>query len=103
MLELNLKILEQLADAVKARGARLIVADASRYFEPGSSELAGQLEKLCEEQTLGYVSLSAALLDANARRVATSWPRDGHFNRAGNELFADVLFRWLVAHGRKPA
>ena len=95
---LNLLILEELQRATARAGTRLAVVDASRYL--GSREdCAQRLRGFCADHGLGYVPLSDDLLEANAAGVATQWRHDGHFNRAGNEIFAESLGRWLEASG----
>jgi lysophospholipase L1-like esterase len=41
-------------------------------------------------------------VQANRNGRATRWPHDGHFNEAGNEIFADALSEWLTAHVAGP-
>ena len=94
-LDINLKILSELGDAVQARGGRLGIADASLYFEPGDTAVAAALERLCKDRGLDYIPLANRLLDANQAGQQTRWPHDGHFNEAGNRVFAEALFDWV--------
>jgi hypothetical protein len=32
---------------------------------------------------------------AHRQRISTHWPHDGHFNEAGNAIFADSMYEWL--------
>jgi hypothetical protein len=43
------------------------------------------------------VPLAEPLLAANRGGRPTRWPHDGHFNEAGNEIFADALYAWMAA------
>ncbi len=48
------------------------------------------------QQDLGYVPLSDDLLAANLGGTSTRWRYDLHFNEAGNRLFADAIYRWVI-------
>lgn len=90
-LEINLRVIGELASAVSAAGARLYVADASSYFEAGDAPVAERLKRLCAERDLVYIPLAERLLQANRAGEATRWRHDGHFNDAGNRIFAEAM------------
>jgi lysophospholipase L1-like esterase len=94
-LDINLKVVAELGDQLKASGARLAVADASLYFEPRDAAVAQALERLCKDRGLEYIPLSNRLLEANRAGEKTRWAHDGHFNEAGNRIFAEALFDWV--------
>jgi hypothetical protein len=82
---------------VQLTGTKLTIVDAFEYFDPQTAELSEAIRELCEQHGIGFVSLSQRLLAANARGVATRCRYDGHFNEAGNELFAEAMFEALSA------
>lgn len=101
-LAINLKILETLNEEVSKTGARLIVVDASRYFNPTSTTLAARLQEFSAAKNLGYIPLYQDLMAANGRGLITRWQYDGHFNDAGNEMFAEAMRRWLKQTRKMP-
>ena len=99
---LNLQILAELGRQVERADAQLILVDVSRYMSHPSSALPETLRPFCARRRIGYVDLSEPMLAANDAGVSTRWRHDGHFNEAGNEIFARVLFEWLaprLGHG----
>ncbi len=102
ILALNLRILAELGRQVEQADAQLILVDVSRYLAHPNSALPDTLRAFCARQRIGYVDLSEPMLAANDAGVSTRWRHDGHFNEAGNELFARLLFEWLaprLGHG----
>ena len=95
-LAVNLRILEDLGRQVREAGARFVVVDVARYFEPHSTALSTELEKLCSTQGFGYISLSDPLNQASLDGIPTHWKHDGHFNETGNRIFAEAMYRWIV-------
>ena len=95
-LALNLRIVEELGRQVREAGARLVVVDVVRYFNPQSNTLSTGLEKLCTAQGFGYISLSDLLTQANRDGIPTHWNHDGHFNETGNRIFAQAMYQWIV-------
>ncbi len=95
LLDVNLRIIEELGRKIDSLGSRLIILDASRYF--GDSEtVATALKGICVKHNFGYIALYDDLLKANANGVATRWRTDGHFNEAGNDILARAFFHWLT-------
>lgn len=97
LLAVNLRILEVLARQVKGRGGRMVLADAGSYFGT-PSKTSEALKRLCNEHEIGYVPLGDRLLEANRTGRATRWAHDGHFNEAGNQVFAASLSEWMTEH-----
>ena len=97
LLAVNLRILEELARQIRARGGQLVLADACSYFgaPAGTSEA---LTRLCREHAIGCVPLGDRLREENQSGRVTHWAHDGHFNEAGNQVFAASLFDWMAAH-----
>jgi len=94
VLELNLKLLETLKGEVDHAGARLILADPSRYFgDDRSVSLA--LEKFAFDHDAGYVPVYAQLIAARDNGQKTAWKHDGHFTDAGNVIFANSVYDWI--------
>ena len=102
VLRLNLKILEVLAEKVRDHGATLAVVDAARYFHPNGDDLSKRLKLFCARRNLVHLPLSDALLQANVRGISTRWVHDSHFNEAGNEIFAEVMYKWLREDAQEP-
>jgi len=97
LIHLNLTILEELAAQAKARGARLVLADACPYLG-GPEGCSHALRTFCTHRDVGYVPLGERLRAANSRGRSTRWRRDGHFNEAGNEVFAESMVEWMRKH-----
>jgi lysophospholipase L1-like esterase len=97
LLAVNLRILEELAQQIENRGGRMVLADGGGYFDTpsGASEA---LKRLCSEHAIGYVPLGERLREANQSGRGTRWPHDGHFNEAGNQVFAESLSEWMAQH-----
>jgi len=96
-LAVNLRILEELARQVEERGGRMVLADGGSYFGT-PSESSEALKRLCNEHEIGYVPLGNRLLEAHRAGRATRWAHDGHFNEAGNQVFAASLSEWMAEH-----
>jgi hypothetical protein len=92
-LALNLRILEELGRQIREAGARFVVVDVARYFNPQSTPLSTALEKLCTTQGFGYTSLSDPLIQANRDGIPTHWNHDGHFNEGGNRILAQAMYQ----------
>ncbi len=90
----NAAILEELGRQVKEAGAKLVILDASRYFENGP-EVTGFLKKSAETNGFGYIPVFEDLMKANRDGVTTRWKYDGHFNVAGNQIFANTIGTWV--------
>ncbi len=97
-LAINLAVLRELGLQVMSTGARLVVVDVARYFDPTADPLTAALAGLCNEQGYGYVALAEILRQSKQAGRPPSWVHDGHFNATGNALFADALYEWLAAH-----
>jgi hypothetical protein len=99
VVELNLRVIEALGRSVAEAGARLVVVDASQYFEEDPF-VARDLRELSAAQGYGYVPVYQNLREANAKGVATRWVTDTHFNEAGNAILAASIYDWIVHNGQ---
>ena len=102
LLRLNLEIMKELGRAVRTTGGRLVVLDASRYFDSRKIRLEKALKSFCAEQQLGYIPVSQALLRANQNGRPTRWSLDAHFNEAGNDILADAMYQWMLRWSDHP-
>jgi hypothetical protein len=91
-LQINLRILEELAVRVTRTGARLVVLDYSRYALP-SSVLPEVLRSFAVEHGVGYLPLYESLQGAEKQGRSVRFAIDGHLNSEGNQIFGDVLLR----------
>jgi hypothetical protein len=98
-LAIGRAVLRELGRQVGTAGGRFVIVDAARYLDPqeSSAAVSKMLVDLTAEEGFGYVPLTERLLAAERMGRATRWSRDAHFNRAGNEIFADALHEWLTA------
>ncbi len=96
MLPVNLEIIAELDRQVGRAGGRLVVVNAVRYHDEQAEELAEALDAFCETRGIDRVDLATPLLRAHSEGIPTRWTRDVHFNKAGNEIFAETLRHWLV-------
>jgi len=95
LFTVNLKIIEELGRNAASAGSRLVVLDASKYF--GDHEAVSiALKELCSKHGFGYIPLYEDLLKADMHGVLTRWAHDNHFNKAGNEILAKVVFGWIA-------
>jgi hypothetical protein len=94
LIDVNLRIIDELRAQVAAGGGRLVVVDACAFFG-GRPPVCQDLARFCTERDVGYVALSPRLRAANAAGRATRWADDGHFNETGNEVFAESMYDWL--------
>jgi hypothetical protein len=94
MISLNLRILEELGNEVQSAGGRFIVVDLSGYFAAAET-LPSELAMRCIQHNFGYLPLGRWLVEARRKGTKLNWQYDGHFNEAGNEVFATVLYDWL--------
>lgn len=100
VVQVNLKVIEELGRKVRATGGRLVVVDVSHYFRLIRWEtLPATLQAFCRENELGWIPLGDELLNAERKGIATRWAQDQHFNEMGNEMFADAMYRWMLKHG----
>lgn len=98
-IQTNLKVLEKLGLEVVGAGARLIIVDASSYLNPNESNLAPLLKEFAAKWKFGYIALSDDLLQAKRKGISVQWKYDPHFNGAGNEIFAEAMYRWMTQFG----
>jgi hypothetical protein len=96
IVELNLKIIEELGRKITKSGHYIVIVDTFRYFKPDSGVWSTRLENFCNENQFGYISLSDHLIKSN---IPTQWHYDGHFNETGNEIFAEAMYQWMI-HNR---
>jgi hypothetical protein len=97
MIDVNLRVIEELGRRIKQRGSRLIVVDASGYFLYLRWErLPATLRQFCAEKGFGWIPLANELLKAEKNGILTRWPYDQHFNETGNEMFAEAMYRWMA-------
>ncbi len=100
-LELNLRILAELAKQVRTAGGKLILVDAARVEDLGRPRQRQRLMRFCAAHEIGYVPFHAELLEAYARGESLVWAHDIHFNEAGNARLAEAMHRWLTTHARR--
>jgi hypothetical protein len=100
-IEVNRRILQELGTSARLADSRLIIVDVIQYFGD-NQDLSDQVKDLCAENELGYLDLSSHLLRENRKGVKTRWRYDGHFNRAGHEIFANAMYNWLVKNESHP-
>lgn len=99
IVALNLRIIEELGRRVNEIGGRvIIVSDVSRNSEYGSEALSMTVETFCRERGFGYIPLADYLYEAKKSGIDWRWAHDAHFNKKGNEIFANVMYGWLVSH-----
>ncbi len=99
LVALNMKIIEDLGLGVAGAGGKLIVVDATQYFED-DPDVSSELGELCKRHGFGYVPVYKDLLKANAEGTATRWVNDTHFNDAGNRILASALYGWIEQDAR---
>jgi hypothetical protein len=90
-LDLNFKILSTMNDSMKQSGCKLIVLDASTYFNPADIYLSIEIVSFCIKKNIGYVDLSRNLKRVTDAGVPVRWKRDYHFNEIGNIIVADAV------------
>lgn len=98
VFRVNVKVMEVLGGQVSRRGGHLVIVDVFGYFDSHLSSPSRRLRKLCLEKGWGYVPLTNDLWKARREGIAVQWAHDGHFNEAGNRIFAEAMYRWLVNH-----
>ncbi len=101
--KLNLRLLEELGGSARSQGAILGVVDAFEYFNAAFGDDASKLRQFCVEKGFGYIPLSQYLRTAMDQRVSPRWKYDAHFNQAGNELFAESMYRWITGQNQREA
>ncbi len=94
-LAINLAALRELGRQVVRSGARFAVADAAEYMAR-DAQLSGALAGLCAAEGFGHIPVGTRLREANRAGRVTYWAHDGHFNVAGNEVFAEAVHEWLA-------
>ncbi len=99
MIAINMKVIQELGAKVSAGGGRLVIVDASQYFEDDPS-VSRELSELCARHGFGYVPVYHDLVKANASGIATRWSNDTHFNETGNLILASSLYDWLARSAR---
>lgn len=92
VLELNLKILEELVKEAASVRCRVVVVDTSRFFN-AKTTLPATLKGFCAARDVLYLSLADDLLAAEAKKQKVQLPLDTHFNELGNRITADALLR----------
>ena len=99
LFALNAKIIEALGSSVRSAGGKLIVVDASQYFEKDEN-VPKLLEALCAQHDFGYVPAYRQLNEAKAKGIATRWVHDVHFTETGNSILASALYDWFAQGSR---
>ena len=90
-------MIEKLGKGVRSQGGVLGVVDTFTYFNAAFEKESAKLRQFCIDKGFGYITLSEYLLRAMDRGISPRWKYDAHFNKAGNELFAESLYQWLTA------
>ncbi len=97
VLEVNLSVLEQWGREIKEAGGKLVLVDALSYGTSSPvSSVSKIFRRLAARNEWGYIPLADELLEASEKGLSVHWPHDGHFNQAGNEIFAEAMHRWFV-------
>jgi len=103
MLRVTEGILDELDDKIRASGAKLIVLDASTYFDAQWKNAADAIRNYCSRRKVDYIDLSSDLINANMNGVVTRWVNDLHFTEDGNRLFFEAMHRWMINNALVPA
>jgi len=97
VLEVNLSVLEQWGKEIKEAGGKLVLVDALSYGTSSPVSSASKLfRRLAARNGWGYIPLADELSEAERKGISVHWPHDGHFNQAGNEIFAEAMHRWFA-------
>jgi hypothetical protein len=96
-LDLNLRILAELARQVRAAGGRLVLIDSARAEDLDRPPSRKRFERFCEEQGIGYIPFYAEIWKAREAGESLIWAHDIHFNEVGNARLAEAMRRWLVS------
>ncbi len=95
----NLKVIQVMRDDVKSFGGSLVIVDGTRHLiQKGrlpANLLSTILEKYCNVNEIGYVTLYQDLNKASLSGQKTRWSHDGHLNELGYRIFAESMYRWL--------
>jgi len=102
VINLNYEIIKELNKAVTKNGGKLIFVDVSQHFKgrriyPLSAFIEGN-KKLCEDNGIGYIDLGKALREFSIKGESVHWVCDGHFNKAGNKVFFEEMYKWINKH-----
>lgn len=97
-IDVNLRVIEELADEVHAAGAQLAVLDAPHTFLD-ADPFQKMLARFCAERQLDYVPLSAYIKRADPTLWSLRWRHDGHFNPKGNVVLADAMYDSMAGRG----
>lgn len=95
VLNINLRVIQELRNKAAAAGATLILVDPTTHFDPDMGSLSGEIMKFCALNHIPYIALSPELDRANQQGRPTRWRHDAHFNEEGNRIFAETLYRWF--------
>ena len=94
-----LKIIFEMAKAVRQDNAKLIVVDASksfqRYGQLPAALVAKIMREFCKINNIGYIPLHDLLNQSQKKGEAIHWKYDYHFNEVGNKMFSDSMFDYL--------
>ena len=94
-----LKIIFEMAKAVRQDNAKLIVVDASksfqRYGQLPAALVAKIMREFCKINNIGYIPLHDLLNQSQKKGEAIHWKYDYHFNEVGNKIFSDSMFDYL--------
>ena len=91
LLDLNLRILEELGRQVGRAGGQLVIV-GTRGVE---------LRGFSDEHGFGYIPLFRYIWRATRDGERITWPHDAHYNEFGNRVFADAMYQWLVRADRQ--
>lgn len=101
MLQLNEKVIEELGQKISASGGTLIIVDATSYYDPDWTIIQQKIEQFSAKKNFGYVPLYKYLHNAQQNQIQTRWNYDSHFNEAGNQIFAEAMYQWVIENGSK--
>lgn len=103
MLRVTDGILDELDDKIRDSGAKLIVLDASIYYDAQWKNAADAVKAYCQRRDVDYIDLSADLINANKKGVVTRWVNDLHFTEDGNRIFFEAMHRWMINNVLAPS
>jgi hypothetical protein len=98
-LFINLKAISLLDEDINSYGGKLVIVDSTANLI-GKGKLPAIListilEKYCSVNDISYIPLYKSLDLENSNGNKTRWPRDGHFNELGTQVFAKSMHHWL--------
>jgi len=96
-LEVNFRVIEELAKKVRASGGELIIVDASLYFWfTGANEvLTERIYQFAQDKDYPYIPLYKDLLSTDRKNIWARFPHSYHFNEHGNVIFAKNMLDWI--------